>query len=218
MRSYWANSHRRNGWPGSEGFRRTQKEQEEFPTETADSQTLVQIAIVYSGNQITLYRDGTKYADYTAESAERFDSDSLVLMGLRHRDANRDTCWFVGSIDDARIYGVALERRADCRAPAERTVGPTTTGLVGLRRRAGRATACSCSPPARCWVTRGWRTADCYLEAAGAYSDGDQGTAESIDRLEQHGQCRARTARETAQRSSSTGLSLRDSRRKLHAL
>ena len=89
-------------------FRRTKKEQEEFPAETADSQTLVQIAIVYSGNQITIFRNGSKYADYTAAGAERFDSDSLVLMGLRHRDAGRDNCWFVGSIDDARIYGVAL--------------------------------------------------------------------------------------------------------------
>lgn len=93
---------------GSEGFRRTRQEQEAFPTETADQRTLVQIALVYSGNQITLFRNGVPYADYTAAGAETFDSESLVLMGLRHRDANRDNCWYVGSIDDARIYGVAL--------------------------------------------------------------------------------------------------------------
>ena len=75
---------------GSEGFRRTRQEQEAFPTETADQRTLVQIALVYSGNQITLFRNGVPYADYTAAGAETFDSESLVLMGLRHRDANRD--------------------------------------------------------------------------------------------------------------------------------
>ena len=104
----WVSSHPSKWMAGSDGFRRTKQEQDEFPTETADSQTLVQIAIVYSGNQITMFRNGRKYADYTAAGAERFDSESLVVMGLRHRDAGRDNCWFVGSIDDARIYGVAL--------------------------------------------------------------------------------------------------------------
>ena len=74
----------------------------------ADGQTLVQIAIVYQGHQITIYRDGQPYADYTAEGTERFDGNSLILMGLRHQTASRDNCWFTGSIDDARVYGLAL--------------------------------------------------------------------------------------------------------------
>ena len=34
--------------PGSDGFRRTKREQEDFPIETADTNALVQIAIVYA--------------------------------------------------------------------------------------------------------------------------------------------------------------------------
>jgi sucrose-6-phosphate hydrolase SacC (GH32 family) len=93
---------------GSNGFSRTEKEQGSFPAETADPQTLVQIAIVYQGQQITLYRNGEKYADYAANGSERFSGDSLVLLGLRHLGANPDNRFFTGAIDDARIYGVAL--------------------------------------------------------------------------------------------------------------
>jgi len=95
--------------PGSDGFRRTKREQEDFPIETADTNALVQIAIVYQGKQITLYRNGSQRASYTAESSERFGSDSKVLMGLRHIDSGPNDRFFVGSIDDARIYGVALD-------------------------------------------------------------------------------------------------------------
>lgn len=94
--------------PGSDGFRRTKQDQQELAAETADPQTLVQVAIAYRGNQITVYRNGSVYADYTAAGAEQFNQDSLVVMGLRHRDAARDNCWFLGAIDDARIYGSAL--------------------------------------------------------------------------------------------------------------
>ena len=83
---------------GSDGFHRTRKEQESFPKETADRQSPVQIAVVYKGRQITLYRDGKKYADYTAGGAEQFGGDSLVLMGLRHTDAGPDNRFFMGSI------------------------------------------------------------------------------------------------------------------------
>jgi sucrose-6-phosphate hydrolase SacC (GH32 family) len=93
---------------GSNGFTRTQKDQAAAPAETADGQTLVQLAIVYRGTQITLYRNGSQYADYAAGGAERFGGDSLILMGLRHIGANPDNRFFTGSIDDARIYGTAL--------------------------------------------------------------------------------------------------------------
>jgi beta-fructofuranosidase len=93
---------------GSNGFARTQKDQAANPTETADNQTLVQIAIVYQGKQITIYRDGSQYAEYAAPGAEQFGGDSLVVLGLRHLDANPDNRFFTGVIDDARVYGVAL--------------------------------------------------------------------------------------------------------------
>ncbi len=96
---------------GSNGFARTQKDQASVPPETADHQTLVQIAVVYKGKQVALYRNGAKYADYAAGSSEQFGGDSLVLMGLRHVDANPDNRFFTGSVDDARIYGVALDAK-----------------------------------------------------------------------------------------------------------
>jgi beta-fructofuranosidase len=47
-------------------------------------------------------------ADYPIKSAERFGDDSFALMGLRHTDAGPQDRFFVGAIDDARIYGEAL--------------------------------------------------------------------------------------------------------------
>lgn len=96
---------------GSNGFARTQKDQAGTPAETADPKTLVQVAVVYKGKQVTLYRNGAKYADYAVGSPETFDGDSLVLMGLRHLGANPEHRFFTGAIDDARIYGVALDAK-----------------------------------------------------------------------------------------------------------
>lgn len=93
---------------GSDGFSRTQRAQERSPAETSAGETLLQIAIVYKGKEITVYRDGVLYARYAVSGTERFSGDSLVLMGLRHQEAAPENRFFVGSIDDARIYGVAL--------------------------------------------------------------------------------------------------------------
>jgi beta-fructofuranosidase len=94
--------------PGSDMFKRTKQEQGDFPIETATSQTLVQVAIVYQDRQITLYRNGTQAATYTSDNKESFGSESMVLMGLRHTEAALENRFFTGSIEDARIYNVAL--------------------------------------------------------------------------------------------------------------
>ncbi|HNQ90874.1 MAG TPA: GH32 C-terminal domain-containing protein [Verrucomicrobiota bacterium] len=95
---------------GSDGFRRTKQEQRDFPKETGPQAAPVQVAMVYSGRQITLYREGQQAATYTAgNAAERFGSDAWVLLGLRHLDAAPENRFFAGSIDDARVYGVALD-------------------------------------------------------------------------------------------------------------
>ena len=93
---------------GSDLWKRTKKEQEDTPLETAQPSDLVQLAIVYEGRQITLYRNGARVTSYTAESQEKFGSDSFVVMGLRHLGADAANRFFTGSIDDARIYGLAL--------------------------------------------------------------------------------------------------------------
>jgi beta-fructofuranosidase len=94
--------------PGSDGFRRTKQQQADFPKEDAANLPLVQIAIVYQDRNITLYRNGKQTATYTAEGAESFPSNSWVLLGLRHLDADPANRFFIGSIDDARIYNTAL--------------------------------------------------------------------------------------------------------------
>jgi len=98
--------------PGSDFHRRTRKDQAAFAAETADSSTVIGIAIVYRGKQITVYRGGKEYVSYTAEGAERFDSKSVVVMGLRHLDAAAGDRFFNGCIEDARIYDVALDEKA----------------------------------------------------------------------------------------------------------
>ena len=51
---------------GSEGFTRTQGSQQANAAEKADRNTLIQMAVVYQGNRIALYRDGEPYASYDA--------------------------------------------------------------------------------------------------------------------------------------------------------
>ena len=94
--------------PGSDGFRRTLKEQANWPDETADAKTFVQIAITYQDRQITIYRNGRRYAQYPmADAPQEFGPQSAVLIGKRHLDQNEDGR-FAGTIDDARIYDRAL--------------------------------------------------------------------------------------------------------------
>ena len=93
---------------GSDMFARTQKDQAGFPAETADAAAFVQIATVYRGRQVTVYRDGRPYSQHTmtGEPVE-FGPRSIVLFGKRHRRQG-DSAHFAGAIDDARIYDRAL--------------------------------------------------------------------------------------------------------------
>lgn len=92
---------------GSNGFARTERNQS-APVETVRADALVQLAIVYKGNRIRIFRNGQTYADYPISSAERFGADSFVLIGLRHTEAAPQDRFFTGSVADARIYSVPL--------------------------------------------------------------------------------------------------------------
>ncbi|MFA6240777.1 MAG: GH32 C-terminal domain-containing protein [Candidatus Hydrogenedentales bacterium] len=92
---------------GSNGFSRTAKDQGANPAESAGPKTCVQIAVVYRGKEITLFRDGQPYTHYTIDGAQSFGPGSVVVMGLRHLEATDHAC-LAGAIDDARIYGSAL--------------------------------------------------------------------------------------------------------------
>ena len=95
--------------PGSNGYTRTHKEQADWPKETAEPAEFVQMVIVYQGQQITMYRDGELYAEYTTGGKPyAFGASTAVLFGQRHLTKNVD-CFF-GRIRDARVYARPLDR------------------------------------------------------------------------------------------------------------
>ncbi|MBL7132696.1 MAG: hypothetical protein ISS78_01230 [Phycisphaerae bacterium] len=88
---------------GSNNWSRTQKQQNSYPAETADSKTLVQIAIAYKGKEVTTYRNGKKYAAYTMGPAPvEFSTNSVVVMGLRHT-VNEQVGSFIEPGDDKAL-------------------------------------------------------------------------------------------------------------------
>jgi len=98
---------------GSDFFRRTQNENEQAacPPETAGAKTLVQIAMAYKGNQISIYRNGDPYATYTVREAQSFGKAAFVLLGLRYLGEMGEIGYFTGAVEDARIYDVALDAK-----------------------------------------------------------------------------------------------------------
>lgn len=113
---------------GSNVFARTQRSQDSYARETADAKTLVQIAVVYKGRQVTMYRNGKKYADYAMASGPiTFSTQSVVLMGLRHIAAGGSP-FFAGSVDDARIYAAALDAATIASLEPNAAAGPKPLG------------------------------------------------------------------------------------------
>src|SRR5579859_7589186 len=49
---------------GSDNFSRTSRKQDSWPEETVRPDEFVQIAVVYRGRQVEMYRDGEAYAQY----------------------------------------------------------------------------------------------------------------------------------------------------------
>ena len=93
---------------GSDTFARTQQDQQANAVEKFDSKTLIQMAIVYQGNRISIYRNGAPYASYDAGGIDLLGApDSRVVFGLRHQEAGDGTP-LRGSIEDARIFDRAL--------------------------------------------------------------------------------------------------------------
>ncbi len=93
---------------GSNYFDRTQADQSASAAETTGPDTLVQIAIVYEGDDIRIYRNGQPYAAYKAKNIDLMHLENhIAVFGLRHVGAGTGTP-LAGSIEDARIYGRAL--------------------------------------------------------------------------------------------------------------
>ena len=116
---------------GSDFFRRTPADQGDYVAERADETTLVQVAIVYKGNVITLYRNGERYARYEVEKGQSFDEYVRVLLGLRYMGGGVEVGFLAGAIEEARLYDKALEAEA---------IGELTLGVVGEGKPLGQWT------------------------------------------------------------------------------
>ncbi len=90
---------------GSDLFKRTERNQSAWPAETAGPSNLVQVAIVYGGNTVRILRNGKEQARHAITAPQEFPDTSVVIIGPRH-EGNSD--FFAGSVEDARIYDVAL--------------------------------------------------------------------------------------------------------------
>lgn len=93
---------------GSDFFRRTHRDQAAWPVEDAVSPALIQLAIAYRGQRITLFRNGQEYAAYDIGQPQPFGPDAMVLLGLRYIGEMGEIGFFTGTIDDVRIYDTAL--------------------------------------------------------------------------------------------------------------
>jgi len=94
---------------GSDMWHRTNKEQRRYPREEADAKTLVQMAIVYKDDQITVYRNGEEYASHRARNIDLLSrKNNFVVFGLRHTSGHGGRVAAV--IEDARIYNQALSQ------------------------------------------------------------------------------------------------------------
>ena len=92
---------------GSDAFQRTQKEQGAYVSETAKPDSFVQMAVVYQGNNVSIYRNGEAYAAYKIKRQQDFDAGSIIMFGKRHLDMQGDG-HYRGKIADARLYDKAL--------------------------------------------------------------------------------------------------------------
>lgn len=92
---------------GSDYHKRTEKAKDKYIRETADSKTMVQMAIVYKSDEILIYRSGEIYASYQATNIDLLSPENnIAVFGLRHVGAAGGR--FSGAIEDARIYSKAL--------------------------------------------------------------------------------------------------------------
>ena len=93
---------------GSEGYARTQGDQQPNAVEKRDDKALIQMAVVYKGSQVAIYRNGEPYASYEANNIGLTTAkDNMAVFGLRHLGATFGQS-LLGSIEDARIFDRAL--------------------------------------------------------------------------------------------------------------
>jgi formylglycine-generating enzyme required for sulfatase activity len=101
---------------------------ERVALEDAKPAQLVQIAIVYSGSSIALYRNGVESVQYEKGPPVPYRvADTSVLLGTRHIPIPGNGL-FAGEIDDARIYDVALTAEQIRGLVPNKITGPKPLG------------------------------------------------------------------------------------------
>ena len=101
----------RTWMPGSHLFHRTNTEQDSWPQESAGPDQMVQLAIVYEGAKISLYRNGQPAAEYETDRAHVFGPGLRAVIGVRHlAPFGLPPSRFAGKVEEARIYDRALDR------------------------------------------------------------------------------------------------------------
>jgi sucrose-6-phosphate hydrolase SacC (GH32 family) len=112
---------------GSDNLARTPHDQSAVKRESASRNEFVQVAAVYQGATVTLYRNGQVLHQYTIDKPATFTSGSLILIGLRHKAARDwDNAHFDGRVEEARLYDVPLsvEQLASLRPNVSSEVPP----------------------------------------------------------------------------------------------
>jgi hypothetical protein len=99
---------------GSHNFSRTQSPaaQQLLAPETATPEQWLQLAVVYRGKQIEIWRDGHRYAAYEATSQQTYADPCDLYLGLRCLYSKQLHGFLKGSINEARIYNSALDAAA----------------------------------------------------------------------------------------------------------
>ena len=122
---------------GSDNLHRTQRGQQQNAEETAKPGEWVQLAAVYSGNTVTLYRNGARYAHYQIEKPLDIAPGGRIILGLRHLAMREDDkAHFRGAITDARVYSAALTAAQIAELRPHEPAGPKS--LVWLDFKTGK--------------------------------------------------------------------------------
>jgi len=99
------------GWiTGSELSRPTLSSKVVRSEESVDTNTLLQIAIVYKGKKVYVYRNGKLCSTDKVFQPHTFNKDMMVLIGLRYNGKAGKQGFLSGAVEEARIYNVALDK------------------------------------------------------------------------------------------------------------
>ncbi len=131
---------------GSDNFHRTQRDQLVNAEESAKPGEWVQIAAVYAGNTVTLYRNGTRYAQYGIEEPLHFAPVARVVLGLRHLDRRADPAALPRCHRRCACVCQCADRSTNCRTASPR--GERAKPLVWFDFQTGSTDRAErCHPP-----------------------------------------------------------------------